>query len=632
MLRGVVGFIVAAALLSAVGCSHETGSTATARHDRSVSVGVHGIWAEIPMGAVGRDVTLTAAILDSVPAAMRAGVTIVGNVYEISGYDGRFREPVAITLSYDPAAVPRGGCVYPAYWNGETWIAMPGDVRDAEITVYANHLSFWTVLFVLDEGAWDTNPILSAIKEACGVVFWSDDLWAEKRWEVMEEFVESYLQSCPVMEQLEATGPPIDEAIVAGTTYRIVPTNLPKLTSLMDGEYSETEAELWVQDESGEWVEDKEIAFKALFVHEYRGVFTQVRIGETTERCEELVEILSKYSILHGVGSAIDLTHSVLSEVLSHYVTQTPYSPAELLRGDYLLAVEGLVCRADTRRYIEELQDLPEKLEHYDPSRTTYEELSELCARCVDCWDRFEPVHEYLKATFPGYEENIALYTLKKVGRDFVGAFLAHGHRVYSGKAVDQRFTPDHAKHFAEVAAWMSAAQVGESTVAASEVLFHAIGLLDGNPLAEYYESVHSLEYLPLSCVASVEYVTRSFRTRSASGAAMVLVPAGAFTMGDSRCPEHSAAWEECEVTLAHDFYLGQHEVTNQQYLETVQWAHDRGYVTVTASSIRDNLDGSTAELMYLDLEHCEIQFDGSGRFYLRGLLSDEARDVSLSD
>lgn len=94
-----------------------------------------------------------------------------------------------------------------------------------------------------------------------------------------------------------------------------------------------------------------------------------------------------------------------------------------------------------------------------------------------------------------------------------------------------------------------------------------------------------------------------------------VAVPAGVFIMGDgvAVCGE-----DQREVTLTRDFYLGQHEVTNQEYLEAVQWAYDNGYVSATTTSVLDNLDGSTQRLLRLDSQYSEIQFDGAGTFYLR--------------
>lgn len=106
----------------------------------------------------------------------------------------------------------------------------------------------------------------------------------------------------------------------------------------------------------------------------------------------------------------------------------------------------------------------------------------------------------------------------------------------------------------------------------------------------------------------------------------MVQVPAGTFIMGDgaSYC-----GTDEREVTLTRDFYLGQREVTNQEYLEAVQWAYDHGYVTATASWVHDNLDGSTPILLDLDNSYCEIQFDtGTETFYLRESPSSDAQNA----
>jgi len=93
----------------------------------------------------------------------------------------------------------------------------------------------------------------------------------------------------------------------------------------------------------------------------------------------------------------------------------------------------------------------------------------------------------------------------------------------------------------------------------------------------------------------------------------MVLVPAGVFTMGDGAA---YCGVDEHEVTLTQDFYLGQYEVTNQQYMDAVQWAYDNGYVIVNSSTVQDNFDGSTEELLDLDGTG-EIQFSG-GVFSLR--------------
>jgi len=89
----------------------------------------------------------------------------------------------------------------------------------------------------------------------------------------------------------------------------------------------------------------------------------------------------------------------------------------------------------------------------------------------------------------------------------------------------------------------------------------------------------------------------------------LLMVPSGTFTMG---YPDLACA-DEHEVTLTRAFWLGENEVTNQQYVDAVQWAYDRGYVTVTRGSVIDNLDGSTRELMDLragnDISFSEGEF-----------------------
>jgi formylglycine-generating enzyme required for sulfatase activity len=88
-----------------------------------------------------------------------------------------------------------------------------------------------------------------------------------------------------------------------------------------------------------------------------------------------------------------------------------------------------------------------------------------------------------------------------------------------------------------------------------------------------------------------------------------VIVPAGSFAMGDgsSYCGQ-----DERQVTLTRDFYLFQHEVTNQEYIEALQWAFDSGHATVVEHSVIDVLDGSAVELVDLLDPTCEIQFSDS--------------------
>jgi formylglycine-generating enzyme required for sulfatase activity len=93
-------------------------------------------------------------------------------------------------------------------------------------------------------------------------------------------------------------------------------------------------------------------------------------------------------------------------------------------------------------------------------------------------------------------------------------------------------------------------------------------------------------------------------------------VPAGTFTMGDG-VAAHGRA--RVEVTLTRDYWLGQCEVTNREFLEMLQWAHDRGLVWADAYVVVDWTGGAETLLMELDNEWCEIAYDQrSGRFVLR--------------
>ena len=93
----------------------------------------------------------------------------------------------------------------------------------------------------------------------------------------------------------------------------------------------------------------------------------------------------------------------------------------------------------------------------------------------------------------------------------------------------------------------------------------------------------------------------------------LVLIPSGTFTMGSPESePGHYSDETEHTVTLTNSFYMSETEVTNQQYADLAQWAYIHGHCTSTSSSLTDNLDGSTQELLDLDGGYCEISFNGS--------------------
>ncbi|MBU1698708.1 MAG: formylglycine-generating enzyme family protein [Candidatus Eisenbacteria bacterium] len=153
-------------------------------------------------------------------------------------------------------------------------------------------------------------------------------------------------------------------------------------------------------------------------------------------------------------------------------------------------------------------------------------------------------------------------------------------------------------------------------------VLVLAISTVNG----EWKMQVHTYTGIDEYAVSDVDSVT--FYDDMVVPPGMVMVPAGVFWMGDGNM-ESQCGIDEREVTLTHDFYLGQHEVTNQEYMEALQWAYDNGYVTVNLShEVRDDLDGSTVELLGMGWDWSEIQFDGEGTFYLRESPSTEAQNA----
>jgi formylglycine-generating enzyme required for sulfatase activity len=85
----------------------------------------------------------------------------------------------------------------------------------------------------------------------------------------------------------------------------------------------------------------------------------------------------------------------------------------------------------------------------------------------------------------------------------------------------------------------------------------------------------------------------------------MILLSADTFEMGSpdtepSRQNDEDQHW----VQLSRNFYMSETEVTNQQYIDALNWAVENGKVTSSTTIVRDNLDGSTEDLF-------EISDDG---------------------
>lgn len=91
----------------------------------------------------------------------------------------------------------------------------------------------------------------------------------------------------------------------------------------------------------------------------------------------------------------------------------------------------------------------------------------------------------------------------------------------------------------------------------------------------------------------------------------MVAVPAGSFTMGRT-----GVGGVEHPVTLSHTYQLSRTEVTNQQFLDALNWAHSQGLVSIQDGRVRQH----NKDLLTIDYPYnlVEIRFDeGTQRFRL---------------
>jgi formylglycine-generating enzyme required for sulfatase activity/chitodextrinase len=95
----------------------------------------------------------------------------------------------------------------------------------------------------------------------------------------------------------------------------------------------------------------------------------------------------------------------------------------------------------------------------------------------------------------------------------------------------------------------------------------------------------------------------------------MILVPSGTFQMGQVGVAEPVHL-----VTLTHDFWLGETEVTNEQFLNVAQWAINQGH----ASIIEGNLVSFGKILMEMENNYSEFSHIGNQLVIQRALSSCE--------
>lgn len=104
----------------------------------------------IEPGGIYTDTMLTISVIPELPADSLWG-TPVSAAYDISiGNSDVISTPLTVTLPYNPAIIPNGADetdVYPAYFNGLSWVIAPGkvDPENNQVILQTNHLSEWWV-------------------------------------------------------------------------------------------------------------------------------------------------------------------------------------------------------------------------------------------------------------------------------------------------------------------------------------------------------------------------------------------------------------------------------------------------------------------------------------------------------
>lgn len=99
----------------------------------------------------------------------------------------------------------------------------------------------------------------------------------------------------------------------------------------------------------------------------------------------------------------------------------------------------------------------------------------------------------------------------------------------------------------------------------------------------------------------------------SSGSGGMVLIPGGTNSgtnpLGEGET--YTEFYPETYSLTVNAFYMDRFEVTNDEMVEVMQWAHDNGKLTVSINSVQ-NAPGDPQELLDLDDSDCRIIWDGS--------------------
>ena len=98
----------------------------------------------------------------------------------------------------------------------------------------------------------------------------------------------------------------------------------------------------------------------------------------------------------------------------------------------------------------------------------------------------------------------------------------------------------------------------------------------------------------------------------------MVFVQGGTFQMGDT-WGDGDSNEQPVHTVMVSSFYLGKYEVTNAQVVDVFNWALGQGKITASSSTVQ-NAEGNRQELLDLNGDYCQINYNGS-RLYVENNL-----------
>jgi len=375
-----------------------------------------GTEVEIPPMATNKDLELK--IKEVKPPSSEE--KIHGKVFEITSQIEHFKKPIEIKIPYNISDIPKGltesNLTAVTYQNGK-WHPVSSHIdREKKLIIaHTNHLSFWSSKAKKENVAMSvTESIFYKLGE---LVFGPQkDIWEfvkvnEEKYkaETLPMLIIPNLNSIKNIEDMgELQGVEIE---VDGSKYKLFGTNLKINRKNIFG----------VRSSQGEVITDLETIYKVIFTNRFNNYVNKFNRSDYEKSLLENCEALRKMAVYHGIGNFIDQTQSVLSKVLGDGITGLKIEPSEFT-SQIMDGVLAIIASVEMRRTADMMQQTANILQSISPGNVGYTKASLLYSMMSDIIERTKNIKVFAEATFPGYDENIALRTIRKVVSDLVGA------------------------------------------------------------------------------------------------------------------------------------------------------------------------------------------------------------------